>query len=395
MLLKWRKKEKKKIDVSNETKTELPTNCDDLQELIIQVDMLPADMVYEKGTLTEISDRKVLAHINNLVPGLLQTGNATNNVINALKPVYQVIIPSGAKLAKSKAMEGAYRGIYHNATGIEGHANLVPIKKASFIATNTTSAVMSVGAMIVGQYYMTQIHNQISSINDNLTEISDFQNNEYRSKVLALITQAKSISIFQTEILENNELRDQKIGQLYILEQQCIELLGQASETIKGVSKKDNLNYKDYQKELQKIQSWFIYQRILLETLNNLCNLKYTLHLGSVSKKQCTALLQSYKKQVENAQVCLTKWHDDSKKRLNINIEKTRKKRDGIDGFVHWLPGLIKEEYNFQSLNKDIILMIENQSSGHGDMQEIDKSELYDKDVKIIAKDGKIYYTTL
>ena len=58
---------------------------------------------------------------------MAQAGNAVNNAAQAVKAaygeiLYRAIIPAGAKLTDSKAMEGAVRGIYHGADGIRGHA---------------------------------------------------------------------------------------------------------------------------------------------------------------------------------------------------------------------------------------------------------------------------------
>lgn len=101
-------------------------------ELVIQMELLPVEAIPDENKLVEITDSKVLARVNNLVPGLAQAGNAVNNAAQAAKAngevLYRAIIPSGAKLTDSKAMEGAVRGIYHGADGIKGHANLVDRK---------------------------------------------------------------------------------------------------------------------------------------------------------------------------------------------------------------------------------------------------------------------------
>ena len=85
---------------------------------VIQIGILPADAISDETKLVEITDSKVLAHINNLVPGLAQAGNAANNATQAVKAngevLYRAIIPAGAKLTDSKAMEGAVRGFYHD-----------------------------------------------------------------------------------------------------------------------------------------------------------------------------------------------------------------------------------------------------------------------------------------
>ena len=101
-------------------------------ELVIQMEILPAEAIEDDTKLVEITDSKVLAHVNNLVPGLAQAGNAVNNAAQAVQAangevLYRAVIPAGAKLTNSKTMEGAVRGIYHGADGIKGHANLVAV----------------------------------------------------------------------------------------------------------------------------------------------------------------------------------------------------------------------------------------------------------------------------
>ncbi|MGO1558329.1 MAG: hypothetical protein ACTHWS_12380 [Staphylococcus equorum] len=80
--------------------------------------------------------------------------------------------------------------------------------------------------MVVGQYYITQINNELESISSNISQVIDVQNNEYKCKVFALISKVKNLSTFQTKLLENKELRKDEIFNLNYLEQRCIEVLG-------------------------------------------------------------------------------------------------------------------------------------------------------------------------
>ena len=70
--------------------------------------------------------------MNNLVPAFAQAGIAAASAVQAVKAgnevLYRAIIPAGAKLADSRTMKGAVRGIYHGADGIQGHANLVAVQ---------------------------------------------------------------------------------------------------------------------------------------------------------------------------------------------------------------------------------------------------------------------------
>lgn len=368
-------------------------------ELVIQMEMLPVESIGDESRLVEITDSKVLAHVNNLVPGLAQAGNAVNNAAQAVKAangevLYRAIIPVGTKLTDSKAMEGAVRGIYHGADGIRGHANLVAVEaqKRTAAVANTVAAAMGVASMVVGQYYMTQINAELGVISDGISQIQDFQDNEYRSRVFSLVAHVKKIADFQAEILENEELRLSKISRLDSLEEECTQLLGQANLTLAGFAKKNELDYEEYEKALENAQNWFMYQKSLLDVLYKISDLRYTLHLGAVSREQCIALLPTYTNQVNETQGRLTAWHEGTTKRLGIEIDEICRKRTGFDGVVHFIPGLFNDDLNFRSIEKKTASMIAEQSSGHEALHKADMSELYGEDVQLISKDGKIYY---
>ena len=375
----------------------IPGEQDD-QSVVIQMEMLPVESISDESQLVEITDSRVLAHINNLIPGMAQAGNAVNNAAQATRGagevLYRAIIPAGSKLTDSRAVEGAVRGIYHGADGIKGHANLVAVEppKGTAVMANTAAAAMGVASMVVGQYYMAQIHAELGAISDGISKISDFQDNEYRSRVFSLVAHVKRIADYQVEILENDELRLSKISQLDSLEEDCTQLLGQANLTLAGFAKRTDLNYEKYERALGAAQNWFAYQKSLLDLLCKISELRYTLHLGAVSREQCAALLPTYTKQVNDTQERLSGWHQDTTKRLSIDTAEARRKREGIDGVVHFLPGLFNDDFNFRAIEKSTAKMIDAQAAGNDYLHHQDITDLYAEDVHIIAKDGKIYY---
>ena len=87
----------------------------------------------------------------------------------------------------------------------------------------------------------------------------------------------------------------------------------------------------------------------------------------------------------------LTKWHKNIIKKLEIDTTNSRRKRDGLDGAVHWIPGLFKDDFKFCKIPEETKIMIEEQTSNYNLMPR-DKDNLFNKDVKIISKDGKVYY---
>lgn len=220
-------------DNPGEKETSLASIPETENEMVIKLEMLPSLTEIEENSLVEVTDSKVLARIDQVVPGLAQSGTAAATAVQANGQVlYQAIIPAGAKLTNSKAMEGAVRGFYRGADGIQGHANLVAVNQTTTAVANTAAAAMGVASMVVGQYYMTQINAELSEINDGIEKISNFQDNEYKSKVFTLVAQVKKIASFQVEIIDNPELRASEIEHLNKLEDECSQLLGQANLTL-------------------------------------------------------------------------------------------------------------------------------------------------------------------
>lgn len=378
--------------------SELSHSDQKIDELIIPMEMLPAEEISDESKLVEITDSKVLAHVNNLVPGLAQASVAGLNAVQAAKAgnevLYRAIIPAGAKLTNSRATEGAVRGFYQGAGGIQGHADLVAVQaqKGTAVVANTAAAAMGVASMVVGQYYMTQINAELDEISDGISKITDFQDNEFRSRVFSLVAHVKKITDFQVEILENDELRMSKIAQLDSMEEQCTQLLGQVNLTLADFAKKNNLDYASYEKELKGAQNWYAYQKTLLDVLYKISDLRYTLHMGTVSREQCIALLQTFVKQVEDTQTLLTGWHQTSVERLGIDTQEIRRKRVGIDGVIHFIPGLFNDDLNFRAIDENTVNLIEVQSSVKSTAHLQDTSDLYAEDVQLISKEGKIYY---
>lgn len=363
-------------------------------ELDIQIEMLPAESIEDETGLVEITDSKILAQVSNLLPGLFQTGNSINNVARIIRngPVYKPIIPEGAKLAKSKDVEEAFRGICLGDNGIKAQANFVKVKSGAAIATNSVSSVMNVSSLIVGQYYMKQINAELDVISEGIDQIQNFQDNEYRSKVFSLVAHVKRISNFQSEILENDELRISKIYQLDSLEKDCAELLGQANFALADFTNMNKLSYKEYENVIAEVQKWYTYQKSLIEVMYKISDLRYTLHLGAVSREQCADLLSTYQEQIGDTHERINVWHYKTAKRLGIKIDEICRKRAGLDGAIHFIPGLLKDEYKFRSIDMKTVKMIIEQAMGYEEQCATYTSELYNEDVQLVSKDGRLYY---
>ena len=380
--------------IENDNLVEITKNSESHDKIIFDINIdTVSENIFDDNKLVEINDSKVISHVNSLIPGLIQTGISVRNLVNSTRDVYRVVLPAGAKLANSKTMKGAFRAIYHGADGIKGHANLVKdtTQKGIGIVTNSVSSVMNITSMVVGQYYMSQINNELDKINNNLSEIKNFQDNEYKSRVISLVSHVKNIADFKVEILEDNDLRLLKISKLERLGEECTKLLVQANLTIEGYSKKSDLKYKEYEKIVGESQNWFMYQNLLLYTLSKISDLSYTLNLGKASREQCSDILSNYTKKASDTQELLNNWHDGMVKKFDINFDKNLRKRVEFNKVIRHIP-IINKKYKYCSIDENITKMIKTQSSKFEFENNYDTSELYNEDVQIISKGGKLYY---
>lgn len=370
-------------------------------ELSVRYESLQALTEGEEARLVEVTDHKLLSRIDGAIPGILQAAANTGAVhqykqaVQSAGQLYQVIIPKGAVLANSKSMDGAVRGIFHGANGIKGHANLVAVDGnmgGGLAAMNVANAAMGVAAMVVGQYYMTQINQRLDSISDGIDKIADFQNNEYKSKVYALVAEIQKISTFQLETMENDELRNRELLHLQNLEHECAQLLGQANITLQTYSQKADLEYKQYEKYVREANSWYQYQQLLLEIMGKIGELIYALNLGAVSKEYCYAMRLPYAKQVETTLEQLNKWHMENGERLGIDVASTRRKRQGIEGLVMNIPALLNNDFHYKPISRYTAAMISSQTDGVAKEKPSDDPDLFREDVRLVAKGEKLFY---
>ena len=157
-------------------------------------------------------------------------------------------------------------------------------------------------------------------------------------------------------------------------------------------SGKKGLDYDAYEKKIGEAESWFQYQQILLEVMYKISDLSYALNLGAISRENSYALYLPYAKQSEGTLAKLNEWHDEHVKRLEINVEESRRKRQGVEGFFMGALGLFNDDFNYMKMSQSTIARIEHQAENTSTIKGVESEDLYQEDVRLIAKDGKLFY---
>lgn len=370
-------------------------------ELSIQFEEITALTETEESELVEIKDKGLIAKIDSVIPGAIQAAantGAAKNYQQAAKEagqLYRVKIPKGEHLVKAKGKKDAVRGFYRDKKGIKGHAELIPVDgdMGKEMATmNVANAAMGVAAMVVGQYYMTQINDQLSEINQEIGNIASFQKNEYLGKIQAIILEIQRCSQFRLEIIETETQRNRELDQLQSLEHECAKLLGQANLELKGYEKKTANDYAEYEKLVAEAEHWYQCQQILLQIILKIGELKYSLHLGEMTREYCYSLFLPYSKQSDEALASLKVWHQLNSETFKIDLESSRRRRDGVGGLLMNIPALFNDDLHYKNISGSTVSMITNQSAGQNIIAPEDEPDLFKEDVQLIAKDGKIFY---
>ena len=354
-----------------------------------------------EDSLVEIKNQDLVLRISNVIPGTAQAIANTaavaafDKAAKATGPLYQVIIPEGKELVASRDLKGAFRGFFRNSKGIEGQANLVQVDGTPaqrLAAMNAVNSVMSIAAMVVGQYYMSHIQDQLEGIHSQLDQISGFQDREFQSKLMALTAETQKCSVFQTEIIENEELRKRELDHLQGLEHECAQLAGQANLTLLDFEKRPCAEFSDYEKRVAEAQAWFQYRQTAMRILQKIEELAYVLNLGRASRENCFALLQTYEKQTLAADESLKRWHQTQADRFKIDTDASRRRRKGIEGAIMSIPALFNDNLHYRKIDTGTVSMISTQRGDYQLADLIGSKDLFNGNVRLIAKDGKLYY---
>lgn len=380
-----------------------PTNSENYlvsskQNLVVKFEELSSSTKIDKSRLVEIKDKKLVQRMIDIVPNTslaLQNTTQAQNIKSISEQLYFVKLPAGETLVNSNT-NGAFRAFSRGDKGrIQHNADLSKANEAvDKIATaNLVNAGYNLASAIVGQHYMAEIDAKLETINTSISKISAFQENEYKSRVCALIAEIQELTKFQVEIIENEENRKQRLTSLHSLRHECMILLGQATATIQDIVKNESFEYKEYEERIVQTHYWYQYQNALSEILFQMSELMHALYLGTASKSHCHEICNMYYKQVYDCQSKLQLWHHTHEDKFAIDTGSIKRKRMGLEGIIFKLPAyLISEDLKYKSISESTAKMIESQKSDINSISQVNDIDLFQEDVDVIAKDGKLYY---
>jgi hypothetical protein len=290
-------------------------------------------------------------------------------------------------------MAGAYRGIAHGAKGVASQANLVPVNpvKAASLASGVAN-VMCVAAMVVGQYYMTEINGKLESLGKGIQSISNLLNQEIDGAILAKVAAVEAISAFSAEILSSPAERNRQLQALKIHKDDVSKLVGQANLAIKSVAETPDFKQgadglKEYKSKIEELTKLTQRQQILMALFSQICDLEFALSLGEVSLEASRYELNKYDKSSDEVKAQLASWHERQIESLKIDFEKSR----AIKGPIASLVGYLNEDWKYMRIDEEIQASITSQSTGSS-TKAIAPADAFNNNVEIVIKNGEYWY---
>lgn len=340
------------------TYTELDVNGIQEIGITIPIKLLPATTKFDEKSLYEITDNIVISRISALIPFTSQTGTRvmTTNALKSLKDVelIKMDIPF-SQLSKSKDVVGAARGYTHVGKGVAAQANLTKVDvtqvaKATTLA-NSVANVMNVGSLVVGQYYMSEISSKLETLTHSIDKIGDFQDREFKSRILSALTLVREISQFSSEIMENDDQRKIKLIALENLKATATELLGQVNITISDSTQKNhNPDYKKYQSQIGDFKLLVDYQNVLITVLEKISELTHLLGKGTISFERSYSSFNKYLELSAQSKTLLREWHNRQVNALHIDLDKERISKVGFEAVISAIPGLIDDKFKYKEV---------------------------------------------
>ena len=382
-MIKWRKK----------------TTIQDSKELSIIPEALQPDAI-DEGKLIPLKDNALVGRLVDTIPSLqsiITTAKGVSELGSICKQadgLYRVIIPKGAELFDSKAMDGAKRAIFKTGKGF-GHGNLVSAKNdvqktvQEIAKKQVTANVFQAASMVVGQYYMSQINGQLEKLSSEVGQIKNFQDSEFLSKITSTLKQIKEITEFRAISLESEELRlgeKKKLDELKIC---CIQLLDQSNISIGKLVQNKPDNFKDYIEQANEIDVWVKYSDVLLKMVHEICSLGQVFSLGLEPSEKAFSTFNQCLMETEKTHCLLGEYHKKNQEQFGIKIESKSRSKGKI---IEFIADLVKQEkWKQRQIPEDVVAVLSEQMKpfnfdGSSSLQK------FGDDVVLIAKDGQLFY---
>lgn len=320
----------------------------------------------EKNRIKDIDIKKAISIIDNTVSNSSIIGRNIKNEKELLKNNRVFFSASKKGTGNMMRVKGTNQVYETQVLGNRINKQTKFINENQIIKNVGKNAIVNAGfnmtSMVVGQYYMNEIDNKLDELKEEISDISDYLDSEYKGRLVHIISKMKEIIDNKSEILSNEFSINKRYDEIIGLENECSKLLGQANEIIKNNIAEEEIDYNKYEKKLKEIYKWFSRQQILQKLLLEIGNLRYVLAKGNETSKLSHTQYNNYLLQINRISESLENWNNFVCEKLGIDVKVARRSGKFFKLKKNTI-GKINEEWAYHKLNENIVNLIESQTN--------------------------------
>lgn len=377
---------------NQDTETQVTTESDNTDKIVyIPLEEVSEITGIENEKLIEVTDKDVIEKFSNTIPDLSSLIKKSIASKDVATKIFSVFIPKKDTLASTRNVMGTTEGFVRGKNGVLSYKSGIDISAANFVKVSSVTNLATLGVQLIMEVQMNEIKSSLTSIEETVNKISEFQEREFTSRIKTLSSDVLEISKYSDEIMQDDEARSRKMESLDELKNESKQLLNQVNLNIKGVINENTEKYENYQNKTNEISQEQNVQNILINVLNEISKLTYFLGQGKTSADHSYEAYNSYQEEVTEINTAVKEWQEIQIERLNIDLKKGQRAKSGVEGLVSKVPSLIDEKWKYEKMDVSVLNEIKKQCSPIKSESK-HQNELFDTDVTMIVKGGRLYY---
>lgn len=258
----------------------------------------------------------------------------------------------------------------------------------------SVAQIATLALLVVTIGYLHAINGKLTKLSQSVTQIADFLETEYVGALQTSINEVRRFTSFQSETIQNTDVRNRELGNLKSIEKDCANKINQANASITKILGSERNYFTSYVNYTEQIEKWFNYQQILLVLLNQISELTFSLNLGAVSRENSHWNYNLASKEVLTIREKIQDWHKANIEHYNVDLEKGYHiKSSTFHDVAKRIPiDSIKNKLVREDIPDSMLKMIAHQTKENDEETNNMSDNPYEKDVKLIIDEGKLFY---
>lgn len=213
-------------------------------------------------------------------------------------------LSSAKGLTEVKGEKSMFRAMFRNKGKFSEHAKLKPVDARDAVKqvsdnkaalAKTAGASMQLAAVVVGQYYMSEVSEKLSQINNELHALRRYQQTEVLAKLGTMRESLDILANNQEELLADEQIRNNYLLKIDGMKTELMTINNQALLQMNGVVELEPKDEEKFIKDVNELDYWKQISVIATNILIFASELEYIYGVGALSRKTVTELVRSAK----------------------------------------------------------------------------------------------------